>query len=122
MIVQHDQSKPNTVISIDPSDRACLKVDNFQFGNIQVQGRSFDLSPYQGGPFRLYLEADGSFSTDFEEDHYWLMAEVVLPERKFESVPTGVVDENGQEMTVIQEVPLDLEGPEIKIVVFPLPE
>ncbi|MGQ9779658.1 MAG: hypothetical protein ACUVRM_07250 [Bacillota bacterium] len=50
------------------------------------------------------------------------MAEVVLPERKFESIPIGVVDENGQEITVIQEIPLDLEGPEIKIVVFPLPE
>ena len=120
MIVQHDPARPNAAITIDAESPSRLAVAPFPYPGGQCQGNVLDLSAYQGEAFRLYLEADGSLSTELFRDHYWLLAEAVLPERRYEMVPSGQVDENGQPLTVLQEVPLDLG--EIQITVFPLPE
>ncbi|MEW5898171.1 MAG: hypothetical protein AB1652_03235 [Bacillota bacterium] len=120
MIVQYDQDKPNSAITIDQANPGRLVVAPFSFPNGQCAGGVFDLTPFQGGPFRLYLDGDGSLSTDLYKDHYWLLAEVILPERQFDSVPTGQVDEHGQQVTQIVERPLDLSL--VEITVFPLLE
>lgn len=119
-IVQHDPERPNAVISIDQGDTARLVVEPFDFPGGRCAGGTVDLTPFQGGPFRLYLEADGSLNTDLYRDHYWLLAEAILPERQYESRSTGQVDENGQPITIMVEVPLNLN--DIEIIVFPLPE
>lgn len=120
MIVQHDPDKPNNAITIDQANPGRLVVAPFPFPGGQCAGGVFDLTTFQSGPFRLYLDGDGSLSTDLYRDHYWLLAEVILPEKKFDSQPTGRVDENGQPIMVMVERPLDLN--EVPITVFTLPE
>ncbi len=120
MIVQRDPNKPNEVISIDQASPNRLVVAAFRFPGGQCTGGAIDLTPFQGGPFRLYLEEDGSLSTELFRDHYWLLAEAVLPERQFDSRPTGMTDENGQPIMEMVERPLDLN--DVQITVFPLPE
>jgi hypothetical protein len=68
----------------------------------------------------VYLDLDGSATIDATRDHYWLLAEAILPDCQFENKPTGRLDENGQEITDLVERPLDLN--EVEITVFPLPE
>jgi len=120
MIVQFDSKKTNEAISIDQDDRRILKVSQFEFPGGTCPGAAINLTPYQGGPFRLYLEKDGALSTALYHDHYWLLAEAVLPERQFESQPTGMTDETGQSVMEMVERPLDLD--DVQIIVFPLPE
>jgi len=120
MIVQREPNKPNEVISIDQTLPNRLVVTAFNFPGGECTGGTIDLTPFQGGPFRLYLEEDGSLSTELFRDHYWLLAEAVLPERQFDSRPTGMTDENGQPIMEMVERPLDLN--DVQITVFPLPE
>ena len=105
MIVQHVPSR--------------LVVAPFDFPGGQCAGGSLDLAPYQGGPFRLYLEEDGSLNTELYRGHYWLLAEAILPERAYDMVVMGV-DENGQAITQMSERPLNLN--DVEVTVFPLPE
>ncbi|MGB9859206.1 MAG: hypothetical protein ACPLRM_01895 [Anaerolineae bacterium] len=120
MIVQRDPNKPNEVISIDQASPNRLVVAAFNFPGGECTGGTIDLTPFQGGPFRLYLEKDGSLSTELFRDHYWLLVEAVLPEKRLESQPTGMTDENGQPIMEMVEHPLDLN--DVQITVFPLPE
>lgn len=122
MIIQKDPNRPNNndVLSISKAAPNELIVASFRCGGLDVAGRTFDLTPFQGGPFRLYVDEDGTLSTDLYKDHYWIIAEAIIPEKQYESVPTGQVDENGKPKTEIVERPLGLNN--IDIIAFPLPE
>jgi hypothetical protein len=119
-IIQQNPEKPNGVISIDQANPACLSISPFSFPDGNCFGGTIDLTEFQGGPARVYLDKNGSLSTDLYRDHYWLLAECVLPERQFDQQETGMVDEQGQPVTMIVERPLDLNN--IDITAFPLPE
>lgn len=119
-IVQHDTLKPNQTISVDPVNPARLAIAAFAYPGGNCPGTTVDLTGFQGGPVRIYLDIDGAISTDLYRDHYWLLAEAVLPERQYENQPTGQVDENGQPIMEMVERPLDLN--DVQITVFPLPE
>jgi len=119
MIKQHDPDRPNEAIKID-ANPACLSVQPISCPGGEAQAVVIDLTPLQGGPFRLYLDSDGAISTDLYSDHYWLLAEGMLPDKQYDNVPTGQVDENGQPVTTMAERLLDLN--DIDITVFPLPE
>lgn len=115
-IVQYDPARPNAAIQIDAANPARLLVDPIPFPGGTTAAAAYDLTAHQGGPFRLYLNQDGSFSSDLTADHYWLLAEAILPERQFDQVPVGT----DQEIFDMVERPLDLTG--VEVVVFPLPE
>lgn len=117
-IVQHDPQRPNLAVRIDQGSASCLVVEPFAGGPADRQ--VLDLTPYQGGPFRLYLEQDGRLSTELEGDHYWLLAEAILPEPQWEMTATGEVDEYGQTRMVMRRLPLDLNAVEVRV--WPLPE
>jgi hypothetical protein len=117
MIRQQNPGKPNPNITIQGSK---LLISTFKVGDKTVKSKTLDLTPYQGGPFRLYLDADGSLSTELDRDHFWLLAEAVIPEQTFENDPTGQVDENGQAISRMVARPLDLAN--VEITVFELPE
>jgi len=119
-IIQQNPEKPNGVLSIDQANPACLTISSFSFPGGNCSGGTIDLTNFQGGPARIYLDEDGSLSTDLYRDHYWLLAECVLPERQFEQRETGRTDEQDQPVTEMVEKPLDLNN--IDITVFPLPE
>lgn len=120
MIVQHNPGKPNEAIDIDQTTSSRLVIAAFPFPGGECAGGRIDLTPFQGGPFRLYLEKDGSLSTELFQDHYWLLAEAILPERRYDSEPTGQVHEHGQPIMTMVERQLNLN--ELNIIVFPLPE
>ncbi|MDI3480777.1 MAG: hypothetical protein PWQ97_432 [Tepidanaerobacteraceae bacterium] len=120
MIVQKDPNKPNNVIKVNPEKASELNVENFQCGGLNVTGKTLDLTQFQGGPFRLYVDKDGSLSTELYKDHFWLIAEAFLPEKQYDNIQTGRFDENGQPISEMVERPLNLD--EVDIVVFPLPE
>lgn len=119
-ITQQNTEKPNEAINVDPVNSARLIVQPFPFGGGETTRQEYDPTPFQGGPFRLFLEQDGSFSTKLEGDHYWLLAEAILPGKQYDNIPTGQVDENGQPKTETVERELNLN--EIDITVFSLPE
>ncbi|WP_018086487.1 hypothetical protein [Desulfurispora thermophila] len=119
MLIQHDPSKPNETIRLAANK---LIVAPFSTGSINCAGGTFDLEPYQGKAFRLYLEKDGSLSTDVNRDHFWLLAETTLPPQRYESVATDEVDQNGMTIYKSVPVPLDLESSDVQVTVFPLPE
>ena len=108
------------IVHIDTLNPALLVVESFVVGEVQTEKRSFDLTAFQGGPFRLYVEETGELSTDINRDHYWLLAEAMIPERRVESVLVGAANENGEEKTIMQEVPLNLH--QAAITTFVLPE
>ena len=114
-IIQYDPVHPNQAIGIDPDNPARLTVQSFAFAGKNTAAGAFDLTPYQGGPFRLYIESDGSYSTDFYSQHYWLLCEVVLPPARYVSQQTD--DPMGGGM--LMPVPLDLR--DVDINVYPLP-
>ncbi|MDK2902734.1 MAG: hypothetical protein PWQ93_653 [Clostridiales bacterium] len=120
MIIQKDPSRPNNILSINDLAPNELIVADFDCDGLHVSGKIYDLTPFQGGPFRLYVDEDGMLSTDIYRDHYWLIAEAIIPDKQYESVPTGQTDENGQPKTEIVERLLDLNGTDITV--FPLPE
>ena len=60
-----------------------------------------------------------TFSTNKNQDHFWLLAEANVPERLMESVSTGEFDEHGQEIMKSVDVPLDLNNVEIKAYALP---
>ncbi|ABO49758.1 hypothetical protein Dred_1224 [Desulforamulus reducens MI-1] len=120
MIIQNNQDHPNEAISIDDKNPACLSVQPIAFPGGETQARVIDLTEFQGGPFRFYLDDDGALSTDLYKDHYWLLAEAILPDKQYDNVPTGQVDENDQEVTEMVERPLDLN--KVDVTVFSLPE
>lgn len=115
MIIQE-----NNLVTIDQENPSILVVNSFTFENIRIKKQAFDLSEYQGKPFRLYVEKDGEFSADIDRSHYWLLLEVIVPEKKFDMVTTGILDEKGQMQTKCIEVALDLNH--VDIYVFQLPE
>lgn len=119
-IVQQNTDKPNEAILVSQDNPAHLAVQPFSFGGGQTVAAVFDLTPYQGRPFRLYLDEDGSYSAEMQRSHYWLLAETILPNMELENIPTGRVDEDGQEITEMVEKQLNLNG--VDITVFSLPE
>ncbi len=118
-ITQHNPNKSNTAIEID-ANPARLLVHPVPYPGGNTVGATIDLTPFQGGPFRLYLDSDGSLSTDLYRDHYWLLAEATLPNRRYDNEPTGQVDEHGQAIMTMVERQLDLN--DIDVTVFPFPE
>ncbi len=108
------------IIHIDTLNPALLIVESFTIGTTQTEKQIFDLTAHQGAPFRLYIERSGELSTDINRDHYWLLAEAMIPERKIESVTVEVTAEAGEEKTIMQEVPLNLH--QVSITTFALPE
>lgn len=120
VIKQQNPDNPNTVVSVHAEQPSKLVVEPFRFGEVVTKLVEFDLTAYQGKPFRLYVEEDGSFSVDPNRDHFWLLAEVLVPERMVESVPTGDETEDGQVVHQLMELPLDLN--DVVITVFELPQ
>lgn len=116
-IVQFNPEAPNLDVSIGAENPAVLKVEGRTLpGGVVVAPAEIDLTPFQGGPFRLYVQDDGTLVVALEGVHYWLVAEGFLPERRSETVTSGEGDEEVAEHV---EIPLDLN--EVEIVVYPWP-
>lgn len=111
--------KINEILEVSTANARELIVKSFLINNIRTAQQTMDLTGYQGKPFRLYAEKDGTLSVDQEQNHYWLLAEVEIPEMKMKSVSTGKYDDKGQMIMQSTEVPLDLN--ELNFTIFALP-
>lgn len=120
MIIYKDESKGNISAAVNAENAAVLDIAAFTLGNTRITAQSVDLTDFQGGAFRLYAEENGDLSTDANCDHFWLLVEAVVPEKRLETVTTGEVDDEGREITKMVEVPLDLNN--LDIIVYALPE
>ena len=121
-IVQKNPETPNQAISIVANNPFHIQVNSFEYPGGVTQAQQIDLTPFQNGPARLYLEHDGSLSTDLYADHYWLLAETVLPEKQYNNVPTGMKDENDNDVNELQEASLDLNDFDITVFALPVVE
>jgi hypothetical protein len=54
------------------------------------------------------MDDDLSFSTDKHKDHYWQVAEFLVPMQKYKSVNTGEVDENDLPIIISEPIPITL--------------
>lgn len=99
-----------------------LVVAPFQFGdNIQCAGGEFDLNDWEGQWFRLYLDEDGTLSTDCCRGHFWQLAEAFVPVRKTVMVETEELDDQGIPVVVSSKVPI-VVSEDVTVSVWALPE
>ena len=88
-------------------------------GTKQPAAQRFDLSPYQGGMMRLFLDASGEYEINRKDDYYHIVAEVELPPAVVQLVDSRKVDEAGDSVMTPVEDPLDLSA--VDITVYPMP-
>lgn len=107
---------PNDKVSISGSQ---ITIESFSYAGKTVQATTIDLTPYQGHMARVYLNEDGTISVYPDTTHYWLLAEVNLPQQQYRLVDTGQVDEFGSPIMEQEPVPLDLSALEVKVWALP---
>ena len=110
MIIYQDDS---VEVTISAENTAVLNIAAFTINGTRVPAQSFDLTAFQGKAFRLYVEENGDLSTDAGKDHFWLLLEAVLPERKMEC---SFADDGSMQFV---DVPLDLNNVNIGIYALP---
>jgi len=120
MFHYQDKTAKNIAVSVDKENPALLAIAAFTLNGVKVPERKLDLTEYQGKTFRLWAEADGSFSTAIQPEHYWLLIEGGIPEKKYMFVETGEMDERGESVKKMVEEPLDLNS--VDFTVYALPE
>lgn len=113
-----DKNGRNADFAIDASNTAMLKIGAYEFEGMKIPARDIDLKPYQGKMVRIYIEKDGSYSTD-HGTHEWLLIMGRVPEVTYKSVADDT-DENGQTRMKQEELPIDLNDAEFTV--FALPE
>lgn len=84
----------------------------------QVGGHTIDLVQHAGQMVRVWLDRDGSYSTDPRQQHLWQIAEFQVPERQMEAQPVND-PVSGEETTAMVALPLDLSA--MQITTFDLP-
>lgn len=113
-----DKNGRNADFAIDANNTAVLKIGSYEYEGMKIPARDIDLTPYQGKMVRIYIEKDGSYSTDCGV-HEWLLIMGKVPEVTYKSVVDGT-DENGQPRMKQEELPIDLNDAEFTV--FALPE
>jgi len=90
----------------------------------KISQRTIDMTPYAGEYVRIWLEEDGSYSSNKHIDHYWQIAEMQVPEQKYQEINTQEI--NTREMNTdatpvikVEQIPIDLSG--VEIITFDLP-
>jgi hypothetical protein len=110
----------NPKVSVEGS---MLSIEETRFegpeGIKQPAAQSLDLTPYQGGMVRLFLNASGEYEINRTDDYYHIIAEAELPETVVRLVDSGEVDEVGDPVMAPVEEPLDLSA--VDITVYPMP-
>ncbi|GEN33868.1 hypothetical protein [Aneurinibacillus danicus] len=118
MLQMVNEGRPATITEEDDK----LVVEPFTFGDgVQCQGGAFSLNEWEGRCFRLYLNADGSLSTDDTQGHFWQLAEAQVPMREIVMVETDDRDENDMPIVVSQKQPLNV-AEDVVVSVWAFPE
>jgi len=80
----------------------------------KVSQKTIDLTPHAGQRTRVWLNSDGTYSTDRNTDHYWQVAEFDVPHIKYEHTDTGEMDDNDTPVVSTKSIPPDMTGVKIK--------
>lgn len=113
-----DKNGRNAEFAIDADNPIVLKIGAYEFEGMKIPARDIDLTTYQGKMVRIYIEKDGSYSTN-HGTHEWLLIMGKVPEITYKSVVDGT-DETGQTRMKQEEVPIDLNDADFTV--FALPE
>ena len=110
----------NGKVSVEGSE-LCIEEARFDGpeGIKQPSAQRFDLTSYQGGMARIFLNASGEYEINRKDDYDWIIAEVELPPAVVNLVDSGEVDEKKNPVMVPKEVPLDLSV--VDVTVYPMP-
>lgn len=90
-----------------------LTIESFSCRKGFTKEVTIDFASYAGEYIRIWMDDDLSFSTDKHKDHYWQVAEFLVPVQKYLSIDTGEIDEHGLPITISELIPITL--PEIRL-------
>jgi len=96
-----------------------LSIEAFTCALGQIAAAEIDLTPFAGERVRIWLDADGQFSTDKRKDHYWQIAEVDVPAQTYRDIE-GEPDSEGRATVQREAVPIDFAN--VEVLVWELPE
>jgi len=85
----------------------------------KISQRTIDMTPYAGEYVRIWLEEDGSYSSNKHIDHYWQIAEMQVPEQKYQEIETKEMGTDSKPVVKREAIPIDLSG--VGIITFDLP-
>jgi len=110
----------NAKVSVEGAE-LCIEECRFEGpdGIKQPAAQSFDLTSYQGGMARLFLNVSGEYEINRKDDYDWIIAEVELPPAVVRLVDSGELDESGDPVMTPVEDPLDLSA--MDVTVYPMP-
>ena len=94
--------------SIIAQEKSKLTIEPFDCRKGFTKKASIDLTPYAGQYVRIWMDDDLSFSTDRHKDHYWQIAEFLVPMQKYKNVDTSEIDENGLPIVISEPIPITL--------------
>jgi hypothetical protein len=85
----------------------------------KVGQKTIDLADQAGEYVRIWLEKDGTYSTDKHKDHFWQVAELRAPVQQV-NVTMQKDSETGEDVETWSAAPLDLD--KVEIHTFELPK
>lgn len=80
----------------------------------KISQKTLDLTPHAGQRIRIWLDHDGTYSTDRHKDHYWQVAELDVPHMKYKTENTGKLDKDKQPAAITSAIPPDLRAVKIR--------
>jgi len=80
----------------------------------KVSQKTIDLTPYTGKHVRIWLDKDKTYSLDPKKDHFWQVAELTVPEIKYQQIETDDIDDNENTAQESKPLPLMLKGTKIE--------
>lgn len=92
-------------------------VDTVMTGKISQ--KTIDMAPFAGQVVRVWVDEDGSFSTNPGGKHIWQVAELTIPEIAYQ--PQMVEDPEGSGEMVEQSVAVPLDLNSTPVTLWPLP-
>ena len=97
-------------------DKHKVRISAFECRELgKVSQKTIDMTPLAGQYVRIWLDKNGTYSSDERIGHYWQMAEFQAPEIEYEEVETEEKDLITDEfITQKNALPLDLEKTEIE--------
>lgn len=106
-------------------ENSIIRIESFYAFNHLVNGKEFDLnSPefdkYRGGILRIWIDNDYNLTTERNPSQVWLLIEIPVPRREYETIETDEADEEGN--SIMQQIGIPTEINEADCNIYQLPK
>jgi len=86
----------------------------------EIKKATIDLAPYAGRHIRIWLDDDGTYSTDSRRGHLWQIAELDVPVQEHEAIKTKEIDPITKAPVIrMQPKPINIKGSDIGLLELP---